>query len=191
MKKENLADGVTHIDDELVEKAGKAGAKGRRNYRSIFIKAGTAAACIVIAVTALWQKGIINSPKESTLKTAEESKVSAYLLAKVAYPNGIHYDDLDSAIENREKNPVDEDFKAAIEKFSFKSGARLLSENQGNRLYSPMSLFYALSLAAEGASGDTRKEMINTLGIKEDGDLGTQCGNCLLYTSKRALPSLI
>ena len=45
-----------------------------------------------------------------------------------------------------------------------------------------MSLFYALSLAAEGASGDTRKEMINTLGIKEDGDLGTQCGNLYRIT---------
>ncbi len=184
MKRENLADGITHIDDDLVEKAGKAGAKEKRNYRSIFIKAGTAAACIVIAVTALWQTGIINSPKESVLKTAEESKVSAYLLAKVAYPNGIPYDDIDSEIENREKNPVDEDFKAAIEKFSFNSGARLLSENQDNRLYSPISLFYALSLATEGASEDTRKEMLNTLGIKEDEDLSSQCGNLyrLMYT---------
>lgn len=73
-----------------------------------------------------------------------------------------------------EENPVDEDFLAAVNRFALRSGAQILQEEGG--CYSPLSLYYALALAAEGAQGQTAEELYALLGA--DGDrLGEQCSN--------------
>lgn len=50
---------------------------------------------------------------------------------------------------------VNEKFETALEDFSIKTASVLLTKESGNTVYSPVGLYYALSLAAEGASGKT------------------------------------
>lgn len=73
-----------------------------------------------------------------------------------------------------EENPVDADFLAALNRFALRSSAQLLSGEGG--CVSPLSIYYALALAAEGAQGDTARELYALLGA--DGErLGEQCSN--------------
>lgn len=85
----------------------------------------------------------------------------------------------------RENNPVSAEFVGAAQAFSYDSAARLLAEGTKNRNYSPLSLYYALALTAQGAEGKTEEEMLAVLGMKDKAELAAQCGNLyrLLYRS--------
>ena len=48
---------------------------------------------------------------------------------------------------------------------------------KANRMYSPLSLYYALALANEGAAGQTRDEIASVLGAPSTVDVPQQCGN--------------
>lgn len=60
---------------------------------------------------------------------------------------------------------LDEAYVASLGDFSAQSAAKLLGEQTENAMYSPASLYMALSLAAEGARGETQTEMLNLLGV--------------------------
>lgn len=53
--------------------------------------------------------------------------------------------------------------------FAFRSFAQLYKEEPASMVYSPLSLQYALSMAANGASGETLEEILGALGIGSDG----------------------
>lgn len=48
---------------------------------------------------------------------------------------------------------------------------RELSDGAENQIISPLSLAYAMAMAAEGAQGDTRKEMLDALGVESADDV--------------------
>ena len=73
-----------------------------------------------------------------------------------------------------EDNPVEETFLSAVNQFAAKTAAKLLREEEG--CYSPLSLYYALALAAEGARGETAEQLCALLGTHQE-DLSTQCSN--------------
>ncbi len=52
-----------------------------------------------------------------------------------------------------------EDECAQIRDFSFQTASALIQDRETNLVYSPVSLYYALSLAASGAGGETREEL--------------------------------
>lgn len=60
---------------------------------------------------------------------------------------------------------VDAGFAQALLDFSAQSGEAVLLEGE-NRCYSPVSLYYALSLAGTGAAGETQKEIYALLGAE-------------------------
>ena len=53
--------------------------------------------------------------------------------------------------------------------FALKSFAQLYRSKPGSMVYSPLSLQYALSMAANGASGETLTEILSALGVGTDG----------------------
>lgn len=62
----------------------------------------------------------------------------------------------------------DEAFKEALKNFSYSSAAFILQDKSsrnedGNICFSPISYYYALSMAACGAEGETQKELMNAL----------------------------
>ncbi len=55
----------------------------------------------------------------------------------------------------------------AYEKFALETASGLFADSDQNMIYSPLSLYYALAMAAEGASGATREEMLVLLGYAD------------------------
>ncbi len=74
-------------------------------------------------------------------------------------------------------------FAEDVESFAARSAAELLS-GQENYCYSPISLYYALSMAATGAAGTTQKQMYDLLGAEDTEQLAKNCG-ALLNTLHR------
>lgn len=111
------------------------------------------------------------------------SKVIAPVAAPV-YPKSIAFEDFNSASAVRQTNALDEDFIASLNQFSYATASRVLSDSDGNANYSPLSLYMALALAATGAEGSTKDEMLNVLGVKDTASLSSQCSKLfrLLYT---------
>lgn len=54
----------------------------------------------------------------------------------------------------------------------------LLNDNADTNVnYSPLSLYYALAVAASGAEGQTQQELLDLLGVADADTLAEQCGN--------------
>ena len=83
------------------------------------------------------------------------------VLTEPAALQAVDYEDYDTRWKIREENPVDE----------------ILGAKEGNRNYSPLSLYYALALAAQGAKGNTQKEFLTLLGMEDTKKLAEECGN--------------
>ena len=111
------------------------------------------------------------------------SKAIAPVAAPV-YPKSIAFDDFDSAFAVRQTNALNDDFTASLKYFSYATSSRILSGADNNANYSPLSLYIALALAATGAGGSTKDEMLNVLGVKDTASLSAQCSDLfrLLYT---------
>lgn len=82
-----------------------------------------------------------------------------------------------------DQNPVDETFLASIRGFSAQTTAGLLT-GQENACYSPASLYFALSLSAAGAAGNTETQLLDLLSASDVDTLTQNCGNLyrVLYT---------
>ena len=98
-------------------------------------------------------------------------------ILKVIYPKAYAFDDHDSWREIREQNPVNESLITALNDFSYKTGSIILKDAGKNINYSPLSLYYALSLAASGAKNETEAQLLDLLGISDVKTLAEQCGN--------------
>ncbi len=74
----------------------------------------------------------------------------------------------------RRATSVEQSFIDAFNAFSYDSAKRLLTGDK-NSCYSPASLYFALAACAAGASGETQKEMLDALGVK---DIEELCEGC-------------
>ena len=111
-------------------------------------------------------------------------------LVKPVYPKAAAYNDYDARQKTEKDNPVDAAFLTSVNSFSYASASSILSKQTDNLMYSPTSLYMALSLAAEGAKGTTRSEMLKTLQFqgKTTSELAKQNSNLfrLLYCDNAA-----
>ncbi|MEN6471849.1 MAG: serpin family protein [Clostridiaceae bacterium] len=66
------------------------------------------------------------------------------------------------------REEIDESYLEAARSFCAKSAVLALNDTEGkNALVSPMSLFFALAMAAEGARGNTKAQLLSALGADE------------------------
>ncbi len=82
--------------------------------------------------------------------------------------------DWNAILDVRNKNKVGDDFAAAVDRFAFGSAKSLLAGDK-NSCYSPLSLYFALAVCASGAAGDTQREMLDALGVKDEETLRAEC----------------
>lgn len=99
------------------------------------------------------------------------------VLTEPAALQAVDYEDYDTRWKIREENPVDDGLVEAVNRFSWKTASEILGAKEGNRNYSPLSLYYALALAAQGAKGNTQKEFLTLLGMEDTKKLAEECGN--------------
>lgn len=81
------------------------------------------------------------------------------------YPSKISFDDFNEERDRRED--IDGDFFNDVIDFTYKSSSLVLSESDrtSNDLFSPISLYMALSMMAETADGDTRAQIVDALNM--------------------------
>lgn len=128
---------------------------------------------------------------ESEKETKPQVNVSFTKAAKpikaVVYPNAAGFDDYAAKRENREKYNVSADFLNTLKDFSYKTASEVLKNGADNSNYSPLSLYYALSVCASGANGATKEEFSALLGTKNSEDFSLQCEKLynLIYTDNK------
>ena len=173
MKTKKLLDAETNVRDEMLEEA-KAAKLKKRSRAWVKLTAVAVGIALVLAI------GLIISGKDN-----KNSKLGAIL--DVIYPKAYAFDDSETRREIRDKNPVDDRFIEALNDFSYKTGALILKDAGKNINYSPLSLYYALSIAVSGANSETEAELLDLLGVSDAQILSEQCGNLyrLLYLENK------
>lgn len=83
-------------------------------------------------------------------------------LAHPEYPSFLSYKDFEGEQERREE--LSETLLACISDFCGATASKLMPAEQENALYSPLSLYFALSMLAESAGGETRQQALDLLG---------------------------
>lgn len=161
MKEKKIFDAITNVSDELIEEAGKT--KLRRKVPLWQKYTAVAAAFVLILGLGL-------------LVPRDKNKNTGALL-DVIYPKAYAFEDHDTWRQVLEQNPVDGGFIEALNEFSYKTGALILADEGRNINYSPLSLYFALSIAASGADGDTGEQLLELLGVPDKEFLARQCGN--------------
>ncbi len=95
----------------------------------------------------------------------KNKKIGIHAIAEPIYLTKVRFDDLN---ERRiEREDIDKDFLIKLKDFSLKSSSLVLSkaDKNINSLYSPISLYMALSMVAETANGDTQREILQVLNM--------------------------
>ncbi|MDU4892027.1 MAG: serpin family protein [Clostridium sp.] len=88
---------------------------------------------------------------------------SVYALGTPQYPSPIAFDDYET--KNSHFEDIDETYLQGVRDFSFNSASTILNKEDTteNSLYSPISLYMALTMLAETTYGSTRGEILNLL----------------------------
>ena len=106
------------------------------------------------------------------------SSAAPFLLVNPVYPVAAEFEDYELQREVREKNALTETFTDSLTNFACTSAAAVLSEEEENINYSPVSLYLALSLTTAGAGGKTKAQLLEALqaqGMTGE-ELADQCG---------------
>lgn len=172
MKKEKLYELLSDIDENAVKAA-----ETERSSRSKpkWIKYGAAAAaCLVVCAGA----GLIISRSDGSGDIVSPG-VKGMLVAEAAYPEMPVYPDETMYTDWNEMEKVYDEWEAAMKErrtaanecryditpfFTNSTRAFLTGSGTENAVYSPLSLFMALSMSAEISDGNTRQQILDVLG---------------------------
>lgn len=118
---------------------------------------------------------------------ASPNTISA--IVPVTFPESLDSEtEYEEWFERRENTPLDEKFIDSMDKFSYSTAALIFGKNENANInYSPTSLYYALSVAALGAEGETQQELLELLGAEDIAYLAENCRNLftLSYTAEK------
>ncbi|MCI8550288.1 MAG: serpin family protein [Lachnospiraceae bacterium] len=178
MKKEKkLMDAITDVPDEMIEEAKEKGGLlpgSEKSPGKIFRYALAFAACLLLIAAGIFS---LSRAKLGKSPTENPRLEAARPLMEVSMPPARSFDDWETAMKVREENPVEESFTDSLSSFSYETASALFAGGNENINYSPVSLYYALAMAATGAEGETKEELLSLLGVQDTETLKEQCGN--------------
>lgn len=160
MKEKKLFDAITGVRDDFIDEARNARLKKNKIWRKYL----AVAACVLLVLSV-------------TIVFFRNGTQNSGLILDVIYPKAYAFEDYDARREVMEQNPVEDSFITALNDFSYKTGTLLLNNKGKNINYSPLSLYYAMAVAASGADGDTETQLLALLGVSDAQMLADQCGN--------------
>lgn len=142
-----------------VKSSGKSGWK---------LRATAAAAAVIIVAAGAGTAWLYGSHSWNPRRASVPSGKAEFLeIAKPIYPAATKYGSL---VQPEQGDMLSGSFTDAVSSFACKSASKILTQQkEENKIYSPVSLFMSLSLAANGANGDTRDEILNALSVKQLG----------------------
>ncbi len=120
--------------------------------------------------------------------SAQTGTAAADMEAAAVEKAGLKADEYEKWNELLEENRISEEFQASLEDFAFSSTEAVLSREEGNAVFSPLSLYYAMGMLSMGASGETEEELLAVLGTEEKEELAEQCAKLYrtyVYTQER------
>ena len=106
----------------------------------------------------------------------ETKALTSQCLAKPDYPVKEYQSD-EKRWEAEGNLQIGDDFSKAFNQFAYQSAVQVLKEENVNGIYSPISLYFAMSAAAAGADGQTRQEILDLLGYESEELLAQDCEN--------------
>ncbi len=168
-----IYDAITGLPEDIIEEAAGHGAEKKtchraKSWRKIYPYAAIAAAlvcCILLGA-------VIYRLSAGGFETGNGDM----LLLQVNYPKAYSFDDNEEGMKQRYQNPVDYKLYQVLKDFSYETACGLMEDGK-NLTYSPISLYYALAIAAEGAKGSTRDELLSLLGYTDTEEMAVQCHN--------------
>lgn len=114
--------------------------------------------------------------------TAEEPVTEAMeygsveLLAMASYPERIGYEDYEAQSDRWKENQVSDATDYAVNTFSYKTAAAVLSGTEESSCFSPLSLYHTLAVLGSGAEGNTQTQILNLLGMRDVENLASEIG---------------
>ncbi len=170
---EKLYDGITNIDDAIIERAQGAKPKRRRFYRKWM---GPVAAVLAIAMLA----GVLLDPFGRSGSTVNAS----YVIAEAIYPEALPYptNENDPSFSEQYqawfadvRSRMDVRGADAVAAFSADAARQYLTgADTTNRIVSPLNVYIALAMLAELTDGESRAQILNLLRAKDIATLREQ-----------------
>lgn len=145
MKPDKIIDSISFVDDMVLEKAAKL--REKRSARPLIIKLSAVAACIAVLVSAL-----LFMPQKETVKFSNTGKAFAM---EAVYP------------EQKQDGTLNYDNENTLKKFSEKINKELLINNKENFVYSPLNIYFAMTMLAECTEGDSKAELLEFIGEED------------------------
>ena len=163
MKNKKLMNAVTELPDEMIEEAKDPTGirKPQTGIRRLSRwKRFAAAACAVLVL------GAGGFAAFRLLSPVKESLASPLIEVTPAEP-----------FPNAKELTSSQEFSSAVKEFSYETGSALLSGYGKNINYSPISLYYGLAVAATGAEGETKEELLDILNMTDTDVLSESCAH--------------
>lgn len=137
----------------------------KRSKHKYWIPAG-AATISIAAVLSIFLSFNGTIPPYTNDKINDTPSI-ACALGVPEYPSTLAFDDYKG--RNSHLEDIDTDYLQGVRDFSFTSATSILNneDNKNNSVYSPISLYMALTLLAETTEGSTRGEILNLLSIND------------------------
>ena len=179
MKEKKIFDAITNVPDEMITEAHQTPLRHKAKRSRAWMKWVAGAACLAIGMAAIFAFQKLDD---------FSTNFSTEALAAVIQPQSASAYDWQAQQAQLAANPVDDSFMSAVDAFAYSSASQILSGATENANYSPLSLYFALSILATGADGTTADELFAVLGVSDSATLSSQCANLYrrLYTDNEA-----
>lgn len=112
---------------------------------------------------------------------AQQRTTSQFAVAQPAIPQKASENNPEAWLDALEQNPIDQSFVDSLAAFAYRSTASVLGDGaddaKANRMYSPLSLYYALRLRTKALRVRRATRSPRVLGAPSTVDVPQQCGN--------------
>ncbi len=146
MKPEEIIDALSMLDDSVIETVAKR--REKRSKKPIIIKLTATAACIALIVSAF-----LFIPQKDSVKYSNTGTAFAM---EAVYPE-----------QKQDAGTLKADGGNTLESFSKKLNIELLKNNTDNFVYSPLNIYFAMTMLAECTDGGSKAELLEFLGEED------------------------
>ena len=183
MNGKKIYDGLTHIDDDLIEEAQTP----LRRRKSPWVKWGAMAACLCLvaagALALLLRGGKGALPDDTANPNSPVATLSGdparFVAAQAEYPeraafpkDGEPYDSWWDDAQARQE--LMEEYRGALDGFLTGSIPEFLAGDGENKVYSPLNVYLALGMLAEITDGQSRQQILDAMGADSIDTLRTR-----------------
>lgn len=187
MNEKKLYDGITHIDDDLIEEAQSAPARRRK---SPWAKWGAMAACLcLVAAGALAlllhggsHGGLPGGPEDPITSTPPDASPAHFVAAQAEYPDRVAYPKDGEPYDNwwddaQTRRDLMDDYRGTLDDFLTGSIPAFLGGAAGeNKVYSPLNVYLAFGMLAEITDGQSRQQILDAMGADSIDTLRARVG---------------